>query len=415
MACAERTRNDPYEVLIGIFVLSFVISGYLNAFSLYLPEIVKSGYDLKAVSSFFTCQGITTAVGNFFLRILIQKIEIKKTMLLGCICAILTFVVIYGAKMTVMFCCAGLLSGFGWSFSTFAAIDILITRWFKEKRNTMVSIAFMAPSLGGSILSMIIAKSIDMFGWRYACLINCCVISLTCIPAALLLIQSKPEGYEESEKKEVCTEKRKRRSTANAHVRSYYLAVVIMMFAFALIGFSGSGGWTYIPMKMQSEGLSVTDSGNMVAFAQLVGSGFILLAGYLADRMDKRILALLLASVSALGNHLIGIAGQNMGFHYFANAVRSLGGVVKNQGPSLFVLSTFGKENNERLIGKMQAMVSLGSMLCTPVLSGIIIEHGFVVMYDFIACCVLFGGLLLLTSFFLIRWKKNDEMKRYQI
>ena len=78
--------------------------------------------------------------------------------------------------------------------NTALPISILLTAWFQKKRGLAISIASLGISVGNVILSPIVARLIENYGWRAADKILGLAMLVIMIPCALLVVRSSPKS-----------------------------------------------------------------------------------------------------------------------------------------------------------------------------------------------------------------------------
>lgn len=132
----------------------------------------------------------------------------------------------------------GALQGFFAMGACTIPVTVLITNWFEKNRGFMISIAMMGISLGGTILSPLLAWTIGRYGWRKAYFILGAVCLAVLVPISALIVRRSPEDvgllpYGHGE--DISNDKKKKRSVPasnwNATLQEARKTPILWMFA----------------------------------------------------------------------------------------------------------------------------------------------------------------------------------------
>ncbi len=98
------------------------------------------------------------------------------------------------ARLTSLWQLYALRLGVGVAFTALAHIpvNVTISRWFVRKRGRAMGIAMIGSSVGGLVLTPVVASSVDSLGWRPTLVVLGGVMWVVLAPVLFLLMRNKP-------------------------------------------------------------------------------------------------------------------------------------------------------------------------------------------------------------------------------
>jgi MFS family permease len=188
-------RGYAWAVVVGSFLVHFVILGFMYTFGVFLTFYVENEFkgrlDTFSGSFIGTLGNCLQCLMGLCAGPLTDRIGYRTTLCIGtfflCLGQLLAS---FSTEVWHLFLSQGLLVGLGASLAFFPAISAPAF-WFKEKKGLALGICVAGSGIGGLVWSPMIQALLDSLGFRW-CLRICCLISLICMVIAILLIKVKP-------------------------------------------------------------------------------------------------------------------------------------------------------------------------------------------------------------------------------
>ena len=185
-----------WYIVATCFFIAFLTVGVRNAFGIFvIPMSEEFGWTRTTISlaaaSGFLINGITQPfLGHLFDSIGGRRVIVVGLVLIGIFTLLLslTFHIIF---MLVVF---SFLLSTALSGPSLTNTMALISKWFKRRRATAISINTVGTSIGGLILVPFAMYFLQATGWRMTWLILGLLILLLAVPLALLFIRENPEA-----------------------------------------------------------------------------------------------------------------------------------------------------------------------------------------------------------------------------
>lgn len=181
-------------VAIGLAIVVFCTQGALGTFGVFLPYIVESeGWSVSAVSFMATCCSTVVFVMNTLMYKAISKMGAKKVLLLGVFCCGLHYCLYGLSRSILMLYLAACIGGVAMGFATNAMLSFILTRWFVDKRERVISLAMIPIGFGGAVFAFISGQAIELFNsWRTAYFVVAALLWVIAIPVTLIMVKESP-------------------------------------------------------------------------------------------------------------------------------------------------------------------------------------------------------------------------------
>ncbi len=271
----EKTNSKFYGWIIvaACFLLSATSTGLLtNLNSLFISPAVET---LKVNQSTFmlfsTLAMFASMVATPFIGPLFRKHSARKLIMIGGILGGCTHIIYSFATSVWFFYIGGVLAGTCSGLFGTVPMNLLLSNWFYEKRGTMTGIAFTGSSLITSVLSPVVSKLIEMYGWRSTYRILALSIIVIVLLTTLLIrvapedIGQKPYGTANKTAEEI---KPTGFMRSAAMKKSWFWLYAIAIF---MIGLIVSGTSQQLVTYWTSEGLSAGKAATLYSVVMLVG------------------------------------------------------------------------------------------------------------------------------------------------
>lgn len=291
-----------WRVHTGAFICALIIAGSTAyIFGLFvIPVSEELGLSRASVNTGFIAFLMGVGLISPFAGRLLDRFSARALMALGGLLFGLSMVAIatLHAQLLMVMLILGPIS-FGAATCGTLAANTVVVRWFKRRRGTALGMLAISTSLGGLTLTPLVALLIENFGWRHA-LMTVGLMAAVLIPlAALVLVRNHPDGTETGYEQELEADPSgadpQEVGASEEHDRLWSYADLFRNRNFWLVG----TGLTLLFGSDQAMVVSgiphFVDSGIDTPAAALIAStmamsaiGGKLLVGYLADRVDLR-------------------------------------------------------------------------------------------------------------------------------
>ena len=273
---------------------------------------------------------------------------------------------------------------------------VMLSRWFVRRRTTAIAILLMAPSLGGFVLVPVIAWSVNPDyghpGWRLTALMLAGLILLVTV-LVLLRLRNRPEdrgllpyGVPPAVQQVSLSIARTLRTPA------FWL----IAFGDAFTSAAVSAVMAYLGLLMSDRGFSLHYTAWVVTAYAVVSVVFMLVGGYLGDRMSKRLLLGFFSLVSATS--VLALVMANSLSMFFAFAVLFGAGFGGRGVLAIAILPDyFGTASLGKILGV--SAVPAGLLLIAVHFVGLMLDAlgGYAIPF------LVLAGLNLLGAFFFLK------------
>ncbi len=190
------------------------------------------------------------------------------------------------------------------------AATTLVSRWFQRRRGKALGIVTVSTSVGGFIFIPFTAMLIENFGWRGALFQLGIIMTVVTLLVALFLVRNKPSGEEKGYDEEFAVVKedsgkpagpapaveREWRYEELFRNRNFWLLVLGVGL---LYGSDLAMVTSQVPHFIDS-GIELSAAAMIASFMTISAIGGKLLVGFLADRIDLRLIFLVIAIAHAI-------------------------------------------------------------------------------------------------------------------
>ena len=321
-----------WYIVATCFFIAFLTVGVRNAFGIFvIPMSEEFGWTRTTISlaaaSGFLINGITQPfLGHLFDRIGGRRVIVVGLVLIGIFTLLLslTFHIIF---MLVVF---SFLLSTALSGPSLTNTMALISKWFKRRRATAISINTVGTSIGGLILVPFAMYFLQATGWRMTWLILGLLILLLAVPLALLFIRENPEAlgllpdgdkeYQEQAEYEK-TEDRSGEFEVDHWIKSFRSAPMWQLSAaYVVCGVTtGMISTHFVPFAIErgiSPGKAALIFGLMMGLNSLGGIG----AGVLSDKFGRKNVLAAVYLLRGIGYVMLVCIPSSLGMWAFAIA-----------------------------------------------------------------------------------------------
>lgn len=181
-------------ICVGCTLLMLCCSGMvINAFSAYLPFLVeKYGLSQTQASLITTVRSFSSLIFKFVVLWFINRLGIRRTMLLGSLCTFASFVCYaFGGSAASIYVGAAL-TGAGYGMATMVPISIVLNRWFESRLAIAVAVCASSTGFSAMLFPTLITNMVQSVGLSATFFGQSILILLLCL-LAVILIRDTPE------------------------------------------------------------------------------------------------------------------------------------------------------------------------------------------------------------------------------
>lgn len=279
------------------------------------PLAVEFGMSMTAVNSVVTLSMLAAMVGSALAGKTLMKFGVRKIASIALLIVALGYVGCASVTNIVMLYIVNSIRGFAATFATMIPASIMVNTWFGPKmKGRAMALTTVGTSIGGMILSPVLAAVVENFGWRKGYLFFA-AMAVVALIFVFLTFSATPASKGVARMGDDPNAAQAAGGKVSGLTTKQGLRSA--MFWLLILGFLCLAGstqcWsTNAPSFYSSVGVSAVLSGTLISVTALTSAIGQLLAGTLCDKRGARVgitvfggclaLAYILASVAAAGS-----------------------------------------------------------------------------------------------------------------
>lgn len=343
-----------------------------NTLSLFAAPITEEWGITRAafmltITLVATCN---TLISMFLYGQLVEKLGLRKLIIVGGVLCTFGFAVFALAQNIVMLYLAGILFGCGCALLNNNAVNAVCQAWYKKNTGTYMSIASTFGSVAGIIAATAVAALIAGIGWRPA-LWALAVLSIVGMIVCAFIYQGTPQelgvdpiGADEIEGNEEATAAQDGPSYAEMlkSPKFWILAPVMLV-----IGIVGYGILANLPLLVGDYGFADL-SGTALSVALLASAIFLIPGGRILDKAGSAVMVAICFAflVIAMAIMLVGTVSLPMVY-----VIAALVGAAYDMcmiAPGIITMEAFGNREYAKKMGTLCGFCYAGIALAPTVL-----------------------------------------------
>ena len=289
----EKKKFDYKWVVIAASFLMVMISlGFCSSPKSYFigPITEYLGIDRSTYSINDSIRHITSAVVSFFFGTLIKKFGARKLIAAGFISLVCSSLCYALAENIWVLYLGGILLGLGLCWTTTSMVGLVVNRWAKENKGTIMGAVLAANGIGGAIAMNIVSPIIESHatGYKNAYLVVAAVLFVAGV-IVVALIRENPKGKENSPV-EISKKKSRGKSWPGLDYRDtrrkwYFYGAIFCVFG---VGFFLTACNGVAVQHMKDVGLDPAFVTTIWSIHSLVLALFKFLTGFIYDKTGLR-------------------------------------------------------------------------------------------------------------------------------
>jgi MFS family permease len=355
----------PVLTFMALSLLFFVVSaGSFSSLGVVLPAMVRElGWNWTEAGLGYTLLGLSCGLGSFIPAILIRRIGVRGTMIVGTATLIVGFGTMAFTYSVWAYFLATTLVGFAFAICATVPGTYVLTRLF-EKRSTALGAYFTIGALGGVAGPLLFVAIQDLTqGWRayWVAFVAMSILS------GLFAIFTTPRLQNETPHQASAPERAgpmelleglKNWTVRQALATSQFYVIVGGYTTYLLINTTAHG---FAVEHLTERGIDHRVAAVVLSLEALIGAGFSVIGGMVGEKVSPK--TLMIISLSAVTLGMVGLA-EATGWSLmlvFAVGV-GLGFGLSFVASTMLLFNYFGKQANLELYSIM-TMISTSAAL----------------------------------------------------
>jgi MFS family permease len=374
----------------GIICMVSLGFGYLTL-SLYLPTLcAELEVGSSVMSVMFAVLGAVSMTASFLSGKIIQKVGLKKLIMIGCLSLLMGYAVMYFASNIIMVYLSAAFIGVALSWAGVICVGSVVPNWFIEKRGLILGLVMAASGVGGFIGNPVVSYIMNAGGWRMACLVTLGIMAVLLIPSMLAIkgrpedVNQKPLGYDPLPGKE--------QAAAGPEFRDSLKSPAFIFLAFTLLvfGMLVSGVSPHVAGLITEKGFSIVFSGTALALISATNTLGSILLGVINDKAGIRAVMTWVSLCGLTAMVTLFVASSQPAIIIFA-LIFGLAMPASGSLVPMLTVSLFGMKSFPQLLGITNGIIGFMGIF-SAVIIGIIHD----VSGSYNIAIVVVGGLVVL-------------------
>ena len=375
-----------YSLFVGAGLIFYAMSVLLQAL------IAETGYSVAQISAANTIFLLVGGLAGIAVGELIARFDIRWTVSTGTLLVALSYWLLPSVSSLGEIYAAYVLLALGYAMTALIPATTLVARWFVRRRALALALTQSGLSLGGIILTPLLAAALDGQGLTALRQPIFIIIILANIPLCLWLMRPEPAAMGQSPDGDVPTPDTDGGDgmAAQAALRTRFFRFAVLAAILALMAQVGTIAHLYNWALERADAEAAAGMVAVLALASFLGR---LICGALLDRLDLFRFALTLYLAQAGVLVLIAFAQGNMAAAAASFAFGLTVGNILMLQP-LLIGAAFGLRDYPRLLSYFQLLMNFG-VAAGPIFIGLVYDFAGGYRTAFLAMAVAaIGGAL---------------------
>jgi MFS family permease len=367
--------SQAWQVLAAACVIYFNVGAIYYGLAVVLKPLIEAmGWTRAQGTSGITVFMLTMGLLGPAVAALVERVDIRNTVIIGAVAIALGSVPGYFALELVQFYVALALLGFGATAVTFIPMSQLVARWFSRRRGLGLGILVASAGLGAFIMTPLFALVLEHTGdWRSLFAIMGATAPIS-IVLTLLLVRNHPLATAETViagvRPAVAPKVRVYQSSLDwelrAALRTWALWVIVAAFSMGVLGLNLVNSQAIL--HLTDQGIGPVLAGGVIGTMGLLSVVGRLSGGFFGDRLEPRWLLSLGLLCQAAGLITLLLADRDALVYIFALLFGVGFGLGIVTGP-LMLANYFGVGSFAR-INAATGVITLGFTAFGPTIAG---------------------------------------------
>jgi predicted MFS family arabinose efflux permease len=381
---STRERRG-WLIVAVLFITLFVVfgGGYNTAGVFFDPMRKYFGWSSARQSSLQTILALTAGVTVPLFGWVLDRIEARIIMSGGVVLAGAALLLASRANSFVTLTAAYIGLGAAIAASTLLPAGLIVANWFKQRRGTALGIVTAGTSIGGMVMTMVAAHTINAGGWRAGYIALALPAFLIAAPLVAIVVRTRPPD-EPGETGSANPLAAGLDLGPALRSRSFWM-IAAAQFCFSL---AGAGGTVHTVPYLIRAGFRLDHAARIFSITFGLASLGKFLMGYGADHLSGRTALALTLGMAALGQILLLGARNNILLGGYVLLYGTMSGAPLALIP-MVIAESFGLKRFGSVSGLTGICITLGGA-AGPIVGGLIVDRGI----GYWAVFVLFAAVL---------------------
>lgn len=369
-------RNHYHWIIMAVMLLQMGIhTGVANNNGLFLLPVCQTlEISRSSFSLMLSLRSLTSFLVILFSGSLIKRFGYRKLALVALPIAIGGYMIYSWSQNLGMLCVGAIMDGLGQGFCGSAAVNRVLNDWFHKHRGKVMGIVSAASGFGGTLCTVMLSGAMNWGDWRSAYMLAAILIGGILL-LNILFVQDDPrkmallpygEGELHHEHKQA---KKKMEDFHQGYsfqqlLRKpvFYLFLVVLVISFIAVYLPN----TVIVPHMQDRGLTEEEAVSMQGIWLMMLAVAKIVCGVLIDRIGVRWTTVFCLACGAVSMWLLTTV---MGYPaaFAVTTLYSFSLPIVTITIPVLTLDLFGYHSYVTAVGVFSAVVSIGSMLASPI------------------------------------------------
>lgn len=296
--------HKSWKVLAVLCGLSAAFIGVaINTSGVFYSVVSEDlGIYRGAFAFHMTIFSIVTAIAGLFVLKFLEKMPFKFLLAVSIGVATISTALMGVSNHLWQFYALSFLRGFSTGLFSIMTLTYIINFWFNEKNGLATSITLSFSGIIGALISPLLAKIIQVYGWHYAFFVQALILLGFSLPALLFPFQLDPrsEGlsaYGYKEKKEIFDDLTEVKVSGNCRLNATLIAMLVFAVTMSFITSMAQ----HFPSFAQTIGLDVTIGASLLSMAMIGNILSKLAVGFLSDKLGAIVANFVLVLLTVVG------------------------------------------------------------------------------------------------------------------
>jgi sugar phosphate permease len=270
-----KTNSKP-KAILGVIAMCIMVSFCTfnhPAAALIRGQIGEmNGISTTAMSAYFSCYSLGSAIAAWLLSKIVPKLDYKKTAIVAAIAPVITFSLFPFIKNQALLWVLGVVSGTISQLCGFICYSLFVNSWFNKGRATMMSLGIIVYNIFIMVVIPICTNIVQKYGPVRFSVSYGIVATAIMLIIAIFLLPNSPQKYgmepvDIIKKKEKTTENKKEPSAQEEYNPSMpassmlkYPVIILMMLLPAIMAFAISMYTSNYIAMYESYGVSYSEA-----------------------------------------------------------------------------------------------------------------------------------------------------------
>ncbi len=270
-------HDNKWIIFGACFLWELLFTSLPLADSVYVVPVTEAlGFTRAQFTLVFSIRSIATLIVSLFYGKLYSRFRVKPLMVVGSVCTVAGYLIYSQAASLWVFYLAAILLGISGSLMSASSLTIILNSWFDRSVGLVLGIVFTGSSIGGAVLSSLMGRAIDRFGYSGSYLLSALLAVISSLPV-LILTYERRQGQPAAEENSL----RKSLSYKDFFQNRLIQSALLLCLIIGITVYPVEAG---IPAHLTDRGFPLSFGASVLGAALLLSSLGKILFGFLYDR-----------------------------------------------------------------------------------------------------------------------------------